>query len=1152
MKRSMKFGLAFVTLSACLAAQGADAGKRVYQVTASGTDGIDLVQLDADYYKDRFAGSAADVAVCVTGTVRHAVAPGAFLGLLGQGGTLNLWRTGLFTDGTLNTPIRLGGSGVFDFWEETLALGPTWARLLAWEDGATATLRLRGLSVTDTSGTPFVFRPGGPLCVSDTEANNPYVRFGQDGGRVDAVLDHAFGCKASHNVEARDNRYTKIYIGGASTAGGPAGYAHVTVNEVGSNRYFGHVVFSDQVTDATSRQAAQGLTNTLTLACGVLNIPCIHASGPEDCLIRFARAGAVVYQPGWHGELFQWTGETGGGFVVEGAADAPVRIHFSECCHVGGNARIAFRGDGDVEFGIVGRDLEHANTFTGDNLSWEMAGDLVFVSAVHSSLEKVFARVSGAEAFPSGAGRGAVRISPAVCVVLEEGTQRFNSLEGGGTLLNAASGRGVFTVGCDGGDCVYDVASATEPLSDGETTYANAGWDVVKTGGGTLTLRQATPGLLTVEEGDVKVTEDGVLADGALLLREGTRLVVAENAALEIDADVFADGSVRRIHVAAGGTLVVGGDGEDETVDLAGVTGDVSARLRKVGGNTVSLVNADGFKGARVAEAGALLPATLAAATWTGGAGADTAFGNPANWGLSAGTELRGFTATFGTGGERADVLDETLLQGIVFDQTAPGRTAFTLAGPAAVGLAADGIDARPSADGTARAYTVAAPLVLAAAQTTWQVGDADVARAPTLTLCGPLASAWDGIVVTKKGMGDVNLCATGSTSTATLDFTTTGTVHVAGRNAWGGAGSRLILRKGNRVAFDGGTFDGDLEMSLGASEPACFTTADGSTNVFTGTVKMFDGRHRWLIGRNALMEFHGPFFGSGWTYGSGKDRTTSVMRFFDTCTINGGQWAGMTFDFRAPGNDIGGGDICLKYGACIVLLNCDGAWNTTKPLKIWNSCVVDICGHENRVGSLQVLHADAYVTNSGAKATLWTDAWSAALPEQDGNGRPLLPVVVCGDFKGPVTLGKTGPCDITITNRAVSACGDLVVAQGRLALCDKSSWRSVEEVVVTNASATAGAVLEIRQGETFGKAATVRLGNGGKLRLGASGVDAPFTQKIGYLFLDGVRQPVGRYSADAGNGKPRVAGTRACANLEGDGVLLSLGDGRGLTVILR
>lgn len=1149
MKRRMKFGLAFVMLSACLAAQGADAGKRVYQVTASGTDGIDLVQLDADYYKDRFAGSAADVAVCVTGAVRHAVAPGAFLGLLGQGGTLNLWRTELFTDGTLNTPIRLGGSGVFDFWEETLALGPTWARLLAWEDGATATLRLRGLSVTDTSGTPFVFRPGGPICVSDTGANNPYVRFGQDGGRVDVVLDHAFGCKASHDRDSRDNRYMKIYIGGASTAGGPAGYAHVTVGEVG-DCYFGHVFFSDQVTDSTSRQAAQGLTNTLTLACGHLNVPYIHASGPEDCLIRFARAGAALGQPGWHGELFQRTGEMGGGFVVEGAADAPVRIRFSECCHVGGNARVAFRGDGDVEFGIAGSDLEHANTFTGDNLSWEMTGDLELVRTLYSSPQKVFARVLGTEAFPSGAGRGAVRISPSVCVVLEDGTQRFNSLEGGGTLLNAAGSRGVFTVGCDGGDCVYDVASATEPLSDGKTTYANAGWDVVKAGKGTLTLLQAPPGQLTVEEGDVMVTNGCPLADGALLLREGTRLVVAGNAALEIDADVFAAGSVRRIHVAQGGTLVVGGDGADETVDLAGVTGDVSARLRKVGGNTVTLVNADGFKGVRVAEAGALLPATLAAATWTGGAGEDTTFGNPANWGLPSGTELRGFTATFGTGGERADVLDETLLQGIAFDQAAPGRTAFTLAGPAAVGLAAGGIDARPSADGTARAYTVAAPLVLTDAQT-WQVGDADAARAPTLTLCGPLASAWDGIVATKKGVGDVNLCATGSTSTATLDFTTTGTVHVAGHNAWGGAGSRLILRKGSRVAFDGGTFDGDLEtVSLG-TDGNVVATADGSTNVFTGAVT-FSGGHRWNIGRNSLMEFHKPFTCGGWTYGCGSDRATSVMRFFDTCTIASGQWTGMTFDFRAPGNDIGSGDFCLKYGSAIVLLNCDGAWNTTKPLQIWNSCVVDICGHENRVGSLQILRDDAYVTNSGAKATLWVDARKAALPERDGNDRPLLPVVVRGDFKGPVTLGKTGPYDITITNRAVSACGDLVVAQGRLALCDKSSWCNVEEVVVTNASATAGAVLEIRQGETFGKAATVRLGNGGKLRLGVSGVDAPFTQKIGYLFLDGVRQPVGRYSADAGNGKPRVAGTRACANLEGDGVLLSLGDGRGLTVILR
>ena len=77
-------------------------------------------------------------------------------------------------------------------------------------------------------------------------------------------------------------------------------------------------------------------------------------------------------------------------------------------------------------------------------------------------------------------------------------------------------------------------------------------------------------------------------------------------------------------------------------------------------------------------------------------------------------------------------------------------------------------------------------------------------------------------------------------------------------------------------------------------------------------------------------------------------------------------------------------------------------------------------------------------------------------------------------------------------------------------------------------------------------------LSEGGQLVLGIDGADASFEQRIGFLYIDGAKQRLGRYSADLGGGVPAVAGTIACANLAGPGVLNVGGDGTGTSIFFK
>ena len=307
MNRTIRTVISAVCAGAAAVAWSGD--PQLYRVSASGESGIDLVSLGDGYYQDRF--SVANKTLCVTGAVTHAAIPdGSYFGLIGGGSStrLNLWETGLFSNNTLNTPIRLEGTGgIFDFYEDTLTLGRDWAKWIAWDADKKTILRVKNITVTDTSGEPFTFEPEGVMRYGGVATGTrAAARIGMDGGRVTALFRNFFGSGGTSDKTANhDNRYSNYYIGGATASGKAPGYADVsyllTDNQTDSD--LGVIYFGYNVLAANSLQTAQGLTNILRLACGQVRILNMVRYGPESALVRFEREGAWIQIPGWHGEV---------------------------------------------------------------------------------------------------------------------------------------------------------------------------------------------------------------------------------------------------------------------------------------------------------------------------------------------------------------------------------------------------------------------------------------------------------------------------------------------------------------------------------------------------------------------------------------------------------------------------------------------------------------------------------------------------------------------------------------------------------------------------------------------------------------------------------------------------------------------------------
>jgi hypothetical protein len=142
----------------------------------------------------------------------------------------------------------------------------------------------------------------------------------------------------------------------------------------------------------------------------------------------------------------------------------------------------------------------------------------------------------------------------------------------------------------------------------------------------------------------------------------------------------------------------------------------------------------------------------------------------------------------------------------------------------------------------------------------------------------------------------------------------------------------------------------------------------------------------------------------------------------------------------------------------------------------------------------------------------------------------------IAADITNGVSLVKFGTGTLTLRKRAFSSTGDLVVTNGTVVVADDANWKGAARVIVSGSgNLTIERTSGNLQASAFGKQTEVYLSDDAVISI-PDGSE----QRVAYLFVDGVRQPTGRYTyatiADANVKKHFAAttGTLKCSGTPG------------------
>ena len=567
-------GLACAAACACMAA--AAYGATVYQVTDNGiVDGIDLTT--GGYDPLSLAGPASGD-LYMTGTVVHAEATMATpFNLVGMGGGLNLASSGL-----LSSPLRFTGSaGYFDFQNENITLGDDWASRLQLPTSSSFYVSFKTFDIAGgTDANWLVFDPPCPVRFDGTSS------IGHKGGnsRVKVFSRRTQGCYWSGG-RGHSRTNGKIYAGGVDTAGGVPGYVHFELT--GGTLECCCMDFSRNVTSANSTQSALGLTNMITLTGGDFKYGHgFYRHGPDWVHFKFVGSGRF-WQNGYYGEMCRKSNNNSneGGFIFESVNGALMRVspHASSC---GTDSRIETRGTGD--FRIDGNGTDKDENYLGNKFVWNHTGKVLLGADNSGSL-----RISGVDALPYGAGKGDVQIGcKYLCL---DNSQTVNSIYGNGETYAQNNGVTV-TVGAHGGDCRYKMpfkmavgATISYNANGNISTRTNYGWDVAKTGAGTMALESSVQKTLAVNEGSVRVTAAEAEVP-TLTMAADTSLAVASGATLLLGAFDNVNGGAVSVELN-GRLLFAAAAGATRTVDLSGYAPAPGSIVGCTGGGKVVFSN---------------------------------------------------------------------------------------------------------------------------------------------------------------------------------------------------------------------------------------------------------------------------------------------------------------------------------------------------------------------------------------------------------------------------------------------------------------------------------------------------------------------------------------------------------------------------------
>jgi hypothetical protein len=208
----------------------------------------------------------------------------------------------------------------------------------------------------------------------------------------------------------------------------------------------------------------------------------------------------------------------------------------------------------------------------------------------------------------------------------------------------------------------------------------------------------------------------------------------------------------------------------------------------------------------------------------------------------------------------------------------------------------------------------------------------------------------------------------------------------------------------------------------------------------------------------------------------------------------------------------------------------CD--WALDRPaMGLFSQGIVDLNGTEQRIGSFRVMGSGKLRSLNGP-GTLRLANTTATYD----NVTPST-----GDFVGAVNLIVEGQDTFTfgISNRVISATGNVEVASGTLKFCGTASWLGATNVTVS------GGTLVVPHSQVFDRYSDLYL------TAGALQLNEGVNQKVRYLYLEGSERHArnGRYGA---LGNTSVPAANRTARITGPGILNVLGEGGGTMVIFR
>ena len=552
-------------------------------------------------------------------------------------------------------------------------------------------------------------------------------------------------------------------------------------------------------------------------------------------------------------------------------------------------------------------------------------------------------------------------------------------------------------------------------------------------------------------------------------------------------------------------------------------------------------------------------PAPATTITWTG-AGADTLVTNPDNWaGLSVAPDLvlgnvaavfpsdaQSFTATFPAGISR-------------FAGLTVNATNFTFAAAeegAILGVGAGGITYGHIADAT-RDVVFNVPVAPLDEQT-WSADLASTEDLLRIAFNRPFVDDPFGSgFVTITGGGKYSLYSTNSTYTGNMKIDkelTGGAVYAYGYEPFGPAGTLRVVGKDSnnfRLMLTGVTTAKTVILDCASSPARRRTLAYSGVTTFKGLVYGNIEGHADASGtvdNNSVSgtviyeagygndvystgSYNGIYINWG---GSGTVIVTNTP--LQVGTIQG---AFSLIHLYAPSNTYrqlnGWNATYSPYGMTAnIHFHTNFAFYTPSTCSILGTSVWDFHGTEQTIASFNSYGGGSsgsmISTNGPGRLNIrQTRGWDSEAKSASGH----LDFSCACSFKGEMSLNMTGTKRLIVTSQS-TATGCVDVAESAI-LCftNNASWATA-----TNVAVRGDAVVEAYNGSVLGRDTDLTLADSGKWKFCGNG---PYVQRVRYLWMDDRRYKTGRFTS-----------ANAPAHVEGNGAILVLGDGSGLTVIFR